>query len=194
MLLEAVVYGTDVERCVQEVGRISGVDHVEVWTCEPSRALLWVTHKISVVTDLCRELGVLPRRPYWVAHGTTTWEVLGAPRSLRQFAAGLSNLVFSVRIEAVATEEPDPDLVWLTERQLQLFRTAVDEGYFEVPRRISLTNLAGRVSLSKSTLSRTLAVAEGKLLESAERLGLLSHNGAAAKPRARETVLALHRT
>ncbi len=39
------------------------------------------------------------------------------------------------------------------------------EGYFEVPRRISLTKLAPKIGVSMSTLSVTLAVIEKKILE-----------------------------
>jgi predicted DNA binding protein len=39
------------------------------------------------------------------------------------------------------------------------------EGYFDVPRRISLTRLATKVGVATSTLSVTLALIEKKILE-----------------------------
>lgn len=177
MRTEARLHGPDPGRWVREIARMPGVERVEAWTREASSELVWVTHKISQLTDFCRECEVVPRCPFWVVQGATTWEVVGSSAALRRFARGLSHMVFSVRIEAVAPAHPSVEPLSLTGRQLQLFRRAIEEGYFEVPRRVSLTTLATRVSLSKSTLSRTLAVAEGKLLRKAERSGLLSELG-----------------
>lgn len=182
MLTEARFYGGDTGRWAREVGQCADVSRVKVVARQDSNCLVWVTHRIASVTQLCRELEVIPQYPFWAANGHTTWEVLGRAVALRRFVDSLSHLVFSVRIEAVATANEEVPPSALTERQVQLFRLAMDEGYFEVPRRISLTELAGRASLSKSTLSRTLAVAEGKLLQNAERFGLLSNPRATARP------------
>ena len=191
MLTEARLFGPDTGEWVREIARIPSVERIEASTPDGSNQLVWVTHKISAVTDLCRELEVVPRRPYWVAHGVTTWEVLGSAAALRRFVDRLSHTVFSVRVEALAPVGPDLEPSALTGRQLQLFRRAMEDGYFEVPRRVSLTDLAGRVNLSKSTLSRTLAVAERKLIQSAERFGLLSELGSPAGRRGEERVPSL---
>ena len=67
----------------------------------------------------------------------------------------------------------------LTERQREILRRAVLDGYFEVPRRISLTELARRVGVATSTLSVTIAVIEKKLVEShAELVELAADRGA----------------
>ncbi|MGI0054942.1 MAG: helix-turn-helix domain-containing protein [Thermoplasmata archaeon] len=53
----------------------------------------------------------------------------------------------------------------LTVRQEEILRRALAEGYFDVPRRISLTALAPKIGVAMSTLSVTLAVIEKKILE-----------------------------
>ncbi len=58
----------------------------------------------------------------------------------------------------------------LTPRQYEVFRLGLAHGYWDVPRRISLTTLANLVDTSKSTLSEILAGVEQKVLnEMAER-------------------------
>jgi predicted DNA binding protein len=59
----------------------------------------------------------------------------------------------------------------LTSIQRALFRQALALGYFEVPRRITLTQLAHKVSRNKSSVSTTLATVERKLAEFATTAG-----------------------
>ncbi len=52
----------------------------------------------------------------------------------------------------------------LTERQEKVIGLAYKLGYFEFPKRISLTELAERVGVAKSTLSEILRIGEAKVL------------------------------
>ena len=54
----------------------------------------------------------------------------------------------------------------LTSRQRTIFDAAMNEGYWESPRRITLTKLAGLLGVSKSTLSVQLHKIEGVVLNS----------------------------
>jgi predicted DNA binding protein len=60
--------------------------------------------------------------------------------------------------------------VALTERQEQVLETALAQGYFEFPRRISLTGLSELVGVRPSTLSEILRGAERRVLESIVRV------------------------
>jgi len=60
--------------------------------------------------------------------------------------------------------------VALTERQEQVLGTALVQGYFEFPRRISLTGLSELVGVRPSTLSEILRGAERRVLESTVRV------------------------
>lgn len=55
---------------------------------------------------------------------------------------------------------PAPDL---TARQATVLRAAVEDGYYEFPRRTSTAGLADRFDLARSTLEEHLRRAEGKL-------------------------------
>ena len=52
----------------------------------------------------------------------------------------------------------------LTEEQRETLRLALDEGYFDVPRRINLTELAARLGISDSAVSQRLRRAIGTVL------------------------------
>lgn len=60
--------------------------------------------------------------------------------------------------EAPAVAAPD-----LTARQAAVLRAAVEDGYYEFPRRTSTADLADRFGLARSTLEEHLRRAEGKL-------------------------------
>ncbi len=60
--------------------------------------------------------------------------------------------------------------VALTERQEQVLGKALEQGYFEFPRRISLTGLSELVGVRPSTLSEILRGAERRVLESSVRI------------------------
>jgi predicted DNA binding protein len=53
----------------------------------------------------------------------------------------------------------------LTDRQLEVLRTAYRRGYFERPRRVNATEIAAELGISPSTVTEHLAAAQSKLLE-----------------------------
>ena len=52
----------------------------------------------------------------------------------------------------------------LTARQEQIIQIAFEHGYFEFPRRVSVSELAGRLKISKSTLAEILRKGEEKIV------------------------------
>ncbi|GAA0242367.1 helix-turn-helix domain-containing protein [Haladaptatus pallidirubidus] len=52
----------------------------------------------------------------------------------------------------------------LTDKQREFVVAAITQGYYEQPRRCSLTDLAESMDVSKSTASRILHRAEGKII------------------------------
>jgi len=171
MLTEARLNGPGFLDLAREVERFPTVEQVEIVEEDESGGLVRVTHRSPHFMRLFRELRVLRRFPFWVGNGVATWVVVGSGPKLRELLRGLSQAVPQVRVEAIQRSDTGSKRSLLTPREGELFRRAMSEGYFDVPRRVSLTELARRANLAKSTLSRTLAVVEQKLLsESGETL------------------------
>ncbi|WP_211609245.1 helix-turn-helix domain-containing protein [Halogranum amylolyticum] len=55
--------------------------------------------------------------------------------------------------------------VLLTDRQQQVFLAAVEQGYYETPRRATLTDVAESMEISKATASNILHRAEGRIVD-----------------------------
>jgi predicted DNA binding protein len=148
----------------EELANVTGVDHVEVLEEQELSALCQVIHLTPSWLASARRLRVLWRHPVWVAQGAARWELIASEDRLRELIAEISPTLPGVRIDALLRGAGSRLPEQLTPRQSELLRRAVCEGYFDVPRRISLTELAERLNLSKSTLSERLAVVERKLI------------------------------
>ena len=57
----------------------------------------------------------------------------------------------------------------LTPKQRERFQIAVEAGFFDVPRRVSLAELSRRYSIRKSAFAESLALAREKILVAAGR-------------------------
>jgi predicted DNA binding protein len=53
----------------------------------------------------------------------------------------------------------------LTDRQRWLLHEAMERGYYDTPRRITLVELADELGIAKSTCSETLHRCEGRVME-----------------------------
>jgi predicted DNA binding protein len=112
---------------------------------------------------LANELQTLLRYPRLIQNGEYTVEVAARVSQLRQLIDGLRRLSPSVRVLRFGRERMHTCPPTLTATQFALLQQALSAGYFDVPRRITLTRLAESLKRSKSSLSRSLALVEREL-------------------------------
>ena len=94
-----------------------------------------------------------------------SWRFIARKTSdFRQVLSRLSKEGIETRIEDVAPLERKATL---TGRQKEIMATAVAQGYFEFPRKISLTGLSELVGVKPSTLSEILRSAERRIMANA---------------------------
>ena len=94
-----------------------------------------------------------------------SWRFIARKTSdFRQVLARLDKEGIETRIEDVA---PLERRATLTGRQKEIMATAVAQGYFEFPRKISLTGLSELVGVKPSTLSEILRSAERRIMANA---------------------------
>lgn len=102
--------------------------------------------------------GNLPQFPYTIEDGWIVCELTTSHERLSQFRDELAETGFAFEVVWV-TQSVDPtDL--LTGRQRQFVTEAIERGYYDTPRRCSLTELADILGVSKSTASIVLHNAE----------------------------------
>lgn len=101
--------------------------------------------------------------PFAIADGTAEWEVTASRERLS--ALGDQLRAFDIRFDVQYVRERWESEDLLTDRQLELVREAVERGYYDTPRTCSLTDLADRLEMAKSTVSESLHRAEGHIVK-----------------------------
>ncbi|MFC7047253.1 helix-turn-helix domain-containing protein [Halobacteriaceae archaeon GCM10025711] len=110
-----------------------------------------------------QESAVPLETPFPVQDGVATLQLTASRDRLSSFVhaldeAGMTHDVLYVR-------ETGDDESLLTDYQSRLLRTAIDAGYYDTPRRTTLTELADQVGIAKSTASEMLHRAEERVMK-----------------------------
>jgi hypothetical protein len=95
--------------------------------------------------------------------GRAEWEITAPQHRLSELGTQLEGFGIPFTVNEVRRRVEPESL--LTDRQLALVHAAVERGYYDPPRRCSLTELAADVGLAKSTCSETLHRVEGRIVE-----------------------------
>jgi|TARA_Y100001949_G_C15933240_1_gene306637 hypothetical protein len=108
------------------------------------------------------EAEVLPQTPFEVRDGWVEWEFATDNTHMRKLMAGLKESGLPHRIHSLSNDTA-PRL--LTVRQREVFDLAVMHGYYDTPRKITLTELAGKAGVSKSTLCEMVHLIEKHIID-----------------------------
>ena len=109
-----------------------------------------------------REVGVIPKSPFTVRDGWVDWTIECSAEKGRSLVNMLREQKIPCRI--ISTRLTKSRM--LTTRQRIVYDTAMIEGYWDTPRRITLTSLAKLLGVSKSTLSVQLHKIESVIINS----------------------------
>ncbi|MGA9400036.1 helix-turn-helix domain-containing protein [Haladaptatus sp.] len=112
--------------------------------------------------DIFRDTGTMPEYPVTIRNGSVDVSVTETRERIVELKQALEGMGAAVEIVAIRTTGDSSGL--LTERQAEIVDLAVEEGYYEVPRRCSITRLAELLDVSKSTVSGVLHRAESRLV------------------------------
>lgn len=110
-------------------------------------------------------IGAVFRYPVVVRNGQCTIVVEASAQGLRRMMRELRRLAEGVKVLSWGRESLPTFPPSLSSRQQGLLYQAIAAGYFDVPRRITLTALAGQVHRSKSSVSRALSLIENRIVE-----------------------------
>lgn len=106
------------------------------------------------------KVGVIPQTPFEVRDGWVDWTIACAQGKVRALMAGFDEEKIPYRL--LSTRGVSSRM--LTPRQRQVFDAATQEGFYDVPRRITLTALAVKLDVAKSTLSAQLQRIESTVI------------------------------
>lgn len=149
----------------EEVRRLTGVTHVESLGTVDGTESLRVFFRGRTLVRVLRRVRVAHQFPFPVQNGTALWTVLAPRRKVQLLIEALGRGRSSVQVRSIRRGSTAGAPFELTPRQRAVLDRALAEGYFEVPREISLSQLAHRLGVAVSTLSVSLATIERKVLE-----------------------------
>ena len=110
-----------------------------------------------------RGSGVPLEMPFDIRDGEVTWEVTAPSEQLSELGEQLAEFDIPFSVEYVRQETDRERL--LTDRQREVVEAAVEAGYYDTPRECSLTDVAERIGIAKSTCSDTLHRAEEAIIK-----------------------------
>ena len=96
------------------------------------------------------------------ALGRVEWEFVTDHKHVKKLVKGLKESELPHRIHSLSKESTSR---LLTVRQREVFDLAVSEGYYDNPRRITLTALAEMAGVSKSTLCEMIHLIEKNIID-----------------------------
>ena len=106
------------------------------------------------------DVGIIPHTPFEVRDGWVDWTIECSQNDIKELIHSFKQQSIPHRL--VSTRSVTTRL--LTQRQRQVFDIAIREGFYDIPRRISLTELANLLGVAKSTLSVQLQRVESTIV------------------------------
>jgi len=108
------------------------------------------------------ESEVLPHTPFEIRDGWVDWKFDTDNSHMKSLIKKMKESGLQHKIHSISK---NGESRLLTIRQRELFDLAIEEGYYETPRRTTLTNLATKAGISKSTLCEATHIIERKIIE-----------------------------
>lgn len=151
---EAIVAEMETYEEVLEVNLLKQTDETLLVQFETSEPILLLPVK---------EAGTPFELPFTVSDGQVNWEITATQERLSKLADQLREFDITFDVRSVMHEVETTQL--LTDRQIEILTRAVETGYYDTPRKSTLTELADDLDLAKSTCSETLHRAEEKVIK-----------------------------
>ena len=130
-----------------------------------TNVLIRVTGRRSIFLPITEATGILPCFPFAVKSGCAYWEILGVERDSRDLIGLIEHSLPGSRVAAVLSSRASVGGPQLTPRQEAVFQKAIQRGYYDFPRRITLTELAKVIGVDKGSLSIMLVRIEACLAD-----------------------------
>ncbi|MBD3228575.1 MAG: hypothetical protein GF329_10340 [Candidatus Lokiarchaeota archaeon] len=99
--------------------------------------------------------------PISIINGWSEWELYADRGKLYSLFKNLESLGINLKLKSIGKHEKKPIL---TSRQNEILTIAMNEGYYQVPREITLDDLAKKVQVAPSTLSEMIRKINKKLV------------------------------
>lgn len=130
------------------------IEDVSVIQETAAAATIQIVTSKPMLLVAAKRSGIPIEMPVRINDGTATVDVSADHDRLSELGTQLSSMGIDFEVDYIQ-QRLQPDQL-LTDRQRELLQLAVSMGYYDTPRRCTLTELADEIGLAKSTCSETL--------------------------------------
>lgn len=152
----------------QEMRAGKGVKSVQTLERSDSQVVYRLRIETTPLTKILKELHLLMRYPTPFDEGIVKLLIVADDQGIQKLLSRLHQIAPGTAIISVHHDSFSGPTSLLTPRQKEIFRLALAAGYWDVPRRATLADIAQTTNVAKSTLSEMLATIEMKLLREAK--------------------------
>ncbi|MFB6122252.1 MAG: helix-turn-helix domain-containing protein [Haloferacaceae archaeon] len=153
----------DIRDVIETMDGLEGISAIDPLRAVEDEALLQFETTEPLLLLSIRDSRIPFEPPVTISDGAAAVEITASRERLSELGEQLRTFGMPFEVEYIRQSIDSRDL--LTERQRDLLRTAVDEGYYDTPRRCTLTELADAVGIAKSTASEQLHRAEETVIK-----------------------------
>jgi|Deesub1362B_J571_1020462.scaffolds.fasta_scaffold17332_1 hypothetical protein len=154
--------GEETQEFLRDVEKSSSTKSISIY----SKSLNSVVFEINAIrvlpVHIFASAEILMLTPIVIRRGIVSARVYSNSRALNFLLDSLKKVGYPFRIYKDTSDEAYSD--GLTKRQKYILKKAIQYGYYSYPRRITLTQLAEKLNVSKSYLSETLQIIESKMI------------------------------
>lgn len=156
--------GAGTENCLSAIETHSDVTEMAILEQIETEATIEVVSRTTPILHAGKEAEIAVETPFDVVRGEAIVDVASTRTGLSRFGEQLRTFGLEFEVAFVHTDPEASDPLTTTQRDLLV--TAVEHGYYETPRRCTLTELASTVEIAKSTCSETLQRIEEAVVDS----------------------------
>jgi len=168
-VLDYWIQGVPFGRWTREIAASKDVRRVEPLAESGDGGIYRVVQRTNPIVPVYRRLALPVQFPLRIQAGKIRWELSAKRSSFEKVLEFLRGRKLDFKITSIRQGFSEGGSAELTPMQRTLLQEALSSGYFAVPRRVTLTELAERLGRSKSSVSESLAIIERKLIETALR-------------------------
>ena len=159
----AEITSRDLSSILSAIEASDAVVELDVLRQQDEEALIQFETTMPLLLFPVQDSGIPLELPFTIEAGEANWEVTAPQRRLAELGNQFEQFGIQFTVNEVRSHVEPTQL--LTDSQLGLVRTAIEEGYYDTPRGCSLTELAAEAGIAKSTCSETLHRAEEKIIK-----------------------------
>ena len=156
------VTGADVDAVAAHARAADAIDAIRVITRTDGGGVFKHESTITPGYETFKRAGVAPSYPVSIRDGEVVVDVTERRERLTRLLDSLREMSADVTVVSVRTGTDSANL--LTDRQREVVAVALERGYYDHPRRCTLTSLADDIDVSKSTASDLLQRAESRVM------------------------------